>query len=159
MEEKKKFLKNIEDPHVRGVVSMFYTSFRYDKLLETELKPFGISHEQFSILKILIEHHPDFMSLKEIQSLLMNNTANATRLVEKLNKKGLLESKQNPDNRRQLNIRVTNKGLDLMKEVDKVFVKINAFLHEAITEKEAKELESLMSKLEQMCFEFAESKK
>lgn len=153
MNWEKQHLETIPDIHIRGMVSVMYTSYHFNKLMNTILKPYDVSHEQFEVLKILETQYPASFHLKEIQERLVNQTANTTRLVEKLRKKDLVESKQNPENRRQLNIHITEKGLKLLQEIKVPLEKNKNNFNNAISEEEAKQLIKILSKVQTVCVE------
>lgn len=89
----------------------------YDKEVEGVMKPFGISHRQYNVLRILEHRHPNPISLKGIQSRLLNQTANATRLVTKLEAKGLLSAGHSNYNKKTLQIKLTGKGQELLDRI------------------------------------------
>ena len=142
-------LNEIGDSHVKAMLAMEYATYQYDKWMETLLRDFDISYEQFNILKILEAAHPGTQpfSLKDVQVRLVNQTKNTTRLVEKLRKKALVDSHINPNNRRQLQITITQKGLDLLATIDSPF---NALLNKvktSVSEEEATQLTTILAKI------------
>lgn len=153
MNWKQLFLDPLPDARIKGVISIFYTNYHYDKLLTNTLKPFGISYEQFNILKVLEDIHPKTHTLKEVQVRLINQTANTTRLVEKLRLKEHLDSSRDLKNRRQMNIAITPKGLALLSEINEPFEKIRTGLSKALTNKEAEKLIELLEKVQEVCVE------
>ena len=153
MNWKQLFLAPLPDIQIKSVISIFYTNYHYDKLLSNTLKPYGISYEQFNILKILEDVHPKTYTLKEVQMRVINQTANTTRLVEKLRVKGYLDSSRDVKNRRQMNILITPEGLDLLSEINHPFEKIRSQLSEALTNEEAEKLIELLDKVQGVCVE------
>ncbi|HAA11678.1 MAG TPA: MarR family transcriptional regulator [Cytophagales bacterium] len=151
MNWKELFLDPLPDAHVKSVISLFYTNYHYDKLLANTLKPFGISYEQFNILKVLQDHHPKAYTLKEVQMRLINQTANTTRLVEKLRLKGLLLTERDSHNRRLMNISITDKGLKLLVEIEKPLEGIRTSLRNDLSVEEAKTLTALLEKVQKVC--------
>ncbi len=82
-------------------------------------KEFDITPEQFNILRILRGQHPNPATVNLLIDRMLNKMSNASRLVEKLRKKGLVERKISKDDRRACDVAITEKGLDLLKEMDK----------------------------------------
>ena len=148
---KELFLDPLPDVHVKSVISIFYTNYHYDKLLATTLKPYGISYEQFNILKVLQDVHPQSYTLKEVQMRLINQTANTTRLVEKLRLKNLLTTERDTKNRKLLNISISKQGIDLLDRIQKPFEDIRNSLKSELTEKEAETLTHLLEKVQKVC--------
>jgi DNA-binding MarR family transcriptional regulator len=120
--------------HLIAILEVLKTGYWYDKKVQSVLKPFGISHEQFNVLQILHHHHPRHFSLKEIQSRLMNKTPNTTRLVEKLRQKGYIESAYSTSNRRTLEISITEAGQELLKKIKKPLSSLGAKINIALSD-------------------------
>jgi DNA-binding MarR family transcriptional regulator len=84
-----------------------------------QLKPYGISPQQFNVLRILRGARPNPIRLADITERMVDKNSNATRLVEKLRQKDFLKRDICKDNRRQVDIQITDKGLNLLAELDK----------------------------------------
>lgn len=116
------------------LLEILKSGYWYNRKVTDVLKPFGISHEQYNVLRILEYGYPETYSLKKIQKKLMNQTANTTRLVEKLKVKGYLTSAYSKSNRRTLEIKLTQSGqtllnamrIPLMEMYDRVTEHVNA---------------------------------
>ncbi|MFD2567613.1 MarR family winged helix-turn-helix transcriptional regulator [Pseudotenacibaculum haliotis] len=143
-------LPDISDTHIRSILELQYTNYQYNKWMESLLKSFQISNEQFNVLKILQAEYPNAFSLKEIQKRLPNQTKNTTRLVDKLHKKDLVISNVNPNNKRQLQIIISKKGLNVLKEIETPFGAFIAKLKSTLTTEESKQLSHLLSKVYKM---------
>ena len=114
--------------------------------IQNSLKPFGISHEQYNVLRILEHHHPRKFSLKEIQSSLMNKTPNTTRLVEKLRIKGYVSSAYAETNRRTLQIGITKSGLNLQKQIHIPIMELGHPVSTVLNEKDSEKLAKILRK-------------
>jgi DNA-binding MarR family transcriptional regulator len=110
------------------------------------LKAFNITPEQFNVLRILRGSHPKPLMLAEITCRMLDKNSNSTRLVEKLRVKGLIERTLCADNRRQVDITITQKGLALLEAID---LSGNDWMDcfEQITEEEARNLNTILDKL------------
>ena len=137
--------KQVRD-HLIAIIELLKSGYWYDRKVRDVLKPFGISHEQFNVLKVLEYHHPRKFSLKEIQSRLMNKTSNATRLVEKLRLKELISSKQSED-RRALEIKITRTGLQLVKKIEGPLFNLSDKIDSILSTGDAKKLIRILRKL------------
>jgi len=105
--------------YIKAIINIVYTS-NYLSLQHTKtLKPHGISPEQFNILRILRGQYPKPATVKLLIERMLNKSSNASRLVEKLRLKGLVERKEVPNNRREVDVVITQKGLDLLTTLDK----------------------------------------
>ncbi|MBA4056453.1 MAG: MarR family transcriptional regulator, partial [Marivirga sp.] len=77
---------------------------------------------------------------------MIDKSSNATRLVEKLRQKGLLKREICENNRRQVDISITDKGLSLLKKID---VEAETWVEslKVISKTEAQELNLILDKL------------
>jgi len=110
------------------------------------LRPYGISSQQFNLLRILRGQHPKPANINLLIDRMLDKSSNASRLVEKLRIKKLVERTQCPEDRRAVNVLITQKGLDLLAELDK---QETGFLKELknLSEKEAETINLLLDKL------------
>jgi len=109
-------------------------------------KPYDITPEQYNVLRILRGSHPTPMMLTDITSRMLNKSSNATRLVEKLRQKSLVRREICEDNRRQVDISITDKGLAILKKIDGEAAAFMTGL-KRITKAEAAELNRILDKL------------
>lgn len=127
-------------------VNVLYTGSWLHKLNLTRLKPYGITPEQFNVLRILRRTWPKPAMLTDISDRMIDKSSNATRLVEKLRLKGLLKREVCPENRRQVDILVTEKGLSLLRKIDENSDNWMRML-KSIKKSEAMEINRILDKL------------
>ncbi|AZQ63086.1 MarR family transcriptional regulator [Flammeovirga pectinis] len=101
----------------RLLTNVIFTSNWITGLTNSLFKQFGISREQFNILRIL-KGANDWKTMTDIKILMIHKTPNTTRLSDKLLDKGLVERKRSDTDRRIVYLRITQKGLDLLLEID-----------------------------------------
>jgi len=138
--------ENFRTEHERAVVNILYTSSWLHALHTTRLKPFGITPEQFNVLRILRGADPKPLMLSNITCRMIDKSSNATRLVEKLRQKGMVNRKQCENNRRQVDISITQTGLAILKEIDQLESDWTKTV-EALSKEEAAQLNQLLDKL------------
>ncbi len=127
-------------------VNLLYTGSWYNAISLKTLKPFGISPQQYNILRILRGQYPKPATIQLIKERMLDEMSNVSRLVEKLRAKGLLERHTCPDDRRAVDVVITRQGLDLLTEIAPVLTKANSVLG-ALNETEARQLNALLDKL------------
>ncbi|PKH51789.1 MarR family transcriptional regulator [Tenacibaculum sp. Bg11-29] len=142
------YIKDIKNLQLKAILNVVYTGFRYEKRIKELLTPMGISHQQFEVLKILEEFPSKPFSLKEIQMQLLNQTSNATRLVEKLRLKELLQTSPSKENKSKLDIMITKKGLDLLKKTEHPVKLMMAEIKENLSDDEANEISRVLTKVQ-----------
>jgi DNA-binding MarR family transcriptional regulator len=103
--------------NAKAVVNVLFTSGWLNTKINNVLKPYGISAEQYNVLRILKGQYPDPATLGVVQERMLEKMSNATRLVDKLIAKGMVDRRQCPANRRAVDILITAKGLQLLGEI------------------------------------------
>ena len=136
-----------ETVHTEAILNVHFTSNWLFRIVQAELNEFGISHEQYNILRILRGNRKGMYCLGEIQERMLNRTANTTRLVEKLRKRGLLSRRPNPTNRRMVVVRITQAGLDLLEEMDGPIREIDQRVQAALSSEDASSLTDILERL------------
>ena len=107
MEDSKKIILNI----------MYTQNILAEKFNEL-LKPYDISGEQYNVLRILRGQKGNPANMCVIQERMLAKTSNTTRLVDKLLLKEFVTREVCPENRRKIEVSITPKGLDVLKELD-----------------------------------------
>ncbi|NDI98985.1 MarR family transcriptional regulator [Flavobacterium sp. LaA7.5] len=102
----------------RTMLNIMYTQNIIGENFNEILKPFDISPEQFNVLRILRGQKGKPANMFVIQERMIAPTSNTTRLVDKLLNKGLVTRKVCSENRRKMDITITEKGLELLKALD-----------------------------------------
>ncbi len=134
------------DDFMKAVLNILVTADRISSMANAALKPFGVSKEQFNVLRILRGQHPNPSSLQLISERMISKSSNATRLVEKLRQKGYVERSLCPTNRRKVDILITKKGLDALEEMDPM-VRSSSDDLRTLTKAESHELNRLLDKM------------
>ena len=89
------------------------------------MKPFGVSPEQYNVLRILRGQNGNPITVSSIQDRMLNKMSNASRLVEKLKQKGFVNREECPADRRQVDIVITEKGLSLLTQLQEEILSQN----------------------------------
>ncbi len=138
--------EKFQSDHHKAAINILYTGSWLYNINAAFLKKFGVTPEQFNVLRILRGSGPKPMMLAEITERMIDKSSNCTRLVEKLKQKGLVSRVTCEKNRRQVDISITDKGQQLLRKID---ASQPAWLEtmEKITKAEAKELNRVLDKL------------
>ena len=111
-------------------------------------KKYGLSQQQYNVLRILRGQHPKPVSVTQIVERMIDKMSNATRLVEKLKQKDLVTREMSAKSRRQVDINITESGLSLLKIIDKEMNAKNPPLHyENVTTEELEQLNFILDKI------------
>ena len=138
--------EKFQSEHQKASINILYTGSWLHNLNASQLKKFSITPEQFNVLRILRGSHPTPMMLAEITSRMIDKKSNCTRLVEKLRQKALIHRAVCKNNRRQVDISITEKGLHLLKKTDADQVALISAM-EKISKADARELNRILDKL------------
>ena len=140
-------MSEIQDAHHRATLNVIFTGAWMSERTNSLLKPFGISEQQYNILRILRGQKGKAISLQDISGRMVHKMSNTTRLVEKLRVKGLVDRQVCPANRRKVDISILPKGLEVLQETSEKLAKMNDFFQQNLTEEEAKTLAHLLDKI------------
>ena len=128
---------------VKALLNIIYTANLISSDQNKFFKPFGISPQQYNILRILRGAKKP-LKVQTIKDRMIERSPNATRLMDKLHDKRLIERIPCPDDRRVVHIQITENGLELLKDIGKDFKKDYI---KNLTEEEAGQLSDLLDKL------------
>ncbi len=126
------------------LVNIFFTSNWLYALNMRFLRKFDLSPEQYNILRILRGQYPNVSTIFNLIDRMLDKMSNASRLVDKLVIKGLVDRKLCLEDRRRVDVLITQKGLDLLKQIDDENFE---FVLDQISEKDASQLNKLLDKL------------
>jgi DNA-binding MarR family transcriptional regulator len=118
--------KPIKDPYNRALLSIMYTGSWLVSRITKLLKPYGISEPQYNVLRILRGQHGEPINMFAVQNRMLQRMSNVSRLVDKLVEKGLVQRTQTKENRRMVDLTITEKGLALLTQLDPV---IGDYMH------------------------------
>lgn len=139
--------KSFKDEFHKLSVNLQFTATHYRNQFRTRLKPFGLSPEQFNILRILRGQHPNPASAKLVTERMIDKSSNVSRLVEKLRTKGLLTRTECPEDRRAVDLTITPEGLKVLAGLDDDMEKNPVTLDLHLTAQETRRLNDLLDKV------------
>lgn len=102
----------------RAILNIMYTQIVLSENFNEILKPHDVSGEQYNVLRILRGQKGTPANMCVIQERMLAKTSNTTRLVDKLLLKDFVTRNVCPDNRRKIEVLITEKGLSLLKELE-----------------------------------------
>ncbi len=139
--------KSFKDEFHKLAINLQFTAAYYRNEFRGRLKPYGISPEQFNILRILRGQHPGPASAKLVAERMIDRSSNVSRLVEKLRVKGLVSRTACDEDRRAVDLEITAEGLDVLAQIDEDIETEHISLADTLTGAEAKELNGLLNKV------------
>lgn len=128
---------------VKALINILYTANWITNIQNTFFKPFGISPQQYNILRIL-NGASEPLKVQTIKARMIDRSPNATRLMDKLCAKKMIDRIPCPGDRRVVHITITEKGKQLLNDISDNF---NDDILKNITEDDAIQLSDLLDKL------------
>ena len=138
--------EKFENEFHKAAVNLLFTSSWLHNINSGRLKAHDVTPEQYNVLRILRGSQPNALMLAEITSRMIDKSSNATRLVEKLRQKGLVKREICENNRRQVDIYITPKGLEVLSKIDKDPDSMQTTLKK-LSKSDAQELNRILDKL------------
>lgn len=137
---------NFQNNRHRFITNLVFTTNWFRNMVVEFLKPYGISFQQYNILRIL-QGANDWLTMNDIKGLMVEKAPNATRLADKLIDKELVERKRSENDRRIVYLAITDKGTELLKTIDKNNTGSFLTFMDKITEEEAKLVSDILDKI------------
>lgn len=130
----------------KAVVNVLYSSNWLEQQHVPLYKAHGLTLQQYNILRILRGQYPNPATVNLLIDRMLDKQSNASRLVEKLRQKNLLERKICEKDRRRVDVVITQQGLDLLNQLDDRLAELHETLN-VLTPEEAAQLNALLDKL------------
>lgn len=140
--------KNRIQPTAGGIayVALLRTADRLKAYFEAIISPFDITSQQYNVLRILRGAGPDGLPILTIAERMIERAPGITRMIDRLEAKGLVWREDCPKDRRRIYCRITEKGLNLLEQLDGPVDKKNAAFH-GLNEGELAQLTGLLEKV------------
>ena len=136
----------IMDDAKKVILNILYTQNVIGDKFSEILKPYDLSSEQYNVMRILRgqKGYPTNMCI--IQERMLAKNSNTTRLIDKLLLKDFVTREVCPDNRRKIEVLITQKGLDILTELDPIVVTHEKLFANNLTQQELEQLNTLLEK-------------
>ena len=130
----------------KALVNILYTHNYLINNISEELKSFDITRQQFNVLRILKGQHPKGITILLIRERMLDKLSDASRIVDRLQKKGYVNKTASKDDRRAVTVKISKKGLGLIQRLEPASSNFNEMLNQ-LTKKEASLLSDLLDKI------------
>ncbi len=129
-------------------VNLLYSASWLSGEIKTFLQPFDITQKQFNILRILRGLHPDPVgqTINDLRDRMIDRMSDTSRLVDRLEKKGLVRKEPCAVDRRHARVFISSAGLQLLSEIDARLFGLDA-VTQRLSEAEASRLNDLLDKM------------
>ena len=110
--------KGFHSEQEKAFVNLIHTAAHFESLFTHFIKDFGLSPQQYNVLRILRGQSPNAILGGELQKRMLHKMSNATRLVDKLVEKGLVDRSKNGNDKRQILVSINKQGLKFLAKLD-----------------------------------------
>ena len=141
--------KQFRNEHQKATVNLIYTYGWLTTRLKNFLSNYDITLQQFNVLRILRGQHPGSISTSVIRDRMLDRNSDASRIVDRLHRQELVDKQPCPSDRRLVDVRISEKGLKVLENIDKNHVELDNVIGN-LTDEEARELNRLLDKARQV---------
>ena len=128
------------------MLNLIYTSHWFNAKHDSYFKDSDITLQQYNVLRILRGQYPNPCSIKLIKERMLDKMSDTSRIVDKLYTKHFLVRRECPNDRRSVDVMITDKGLELLKSMDYID-DLPTQLFNNLTEEEITTMNNLLDKL------------
>ncbi|MEQ6168957.1 MarR family transcriptional regulator [Ekhidna sp. MALMAid0563] len=138
--------ETFKSEYAKAIINIIFSSAWLQQQHVQLFKSNGLTTPQYNILRILRGQHPNPATVNLLIERMLDKSSNASRIVDKLEQKGLVKRSQCKNDRRAVDVYISEAGLKLLKEMD---VKMDEWenANNTLTETEAATLNTLLDKL------------
>ena len=141
-------MEDSESIHALAYFNLLKTAGWIEINVKGALKPLGLTHAQLNALHILMDSHPNPVSASSVKKGILVSSPDVTRLLDRLVKKGCVNRKTCPMNRRKVDISLTKDGEILFKKANIAAKEsLGNFFKNKISDDEASKLRELLKKI------------
>lgn len=134
------------DDSKKVILNIMYTQNVINDKFAEIIKPYDLSGEQYNVLRILRGQKGCPANMCIIQERMLAKNSNTTRLIDKLLLKEFVTREVCPDNRRKIEVLITQKGLDVLNALDPLVVEHERLFAQNLTPIELEQLNTLLEK-------------
>ncbi len=110
--------KNFRNEYQKVAINLIYSANWLLHRHKEFFARFDITQQQYNVLRILRGQYPDAISTSEIKLRMLDKNSDASRIVERLAIKSLVNKRVCKTDKRLVDVTITPAGLDLLKEID-----------------------------------------
>ncbi len=139
-------VKPFRNEYHKAGINLIYTGKWMLQLAADMVKEYNLTPQQYNILRILKGKYSEPLGVLQIRKRMLDRMSDASRIIEVLRKKGLVERNICEDNRRQMHVIITAEGMRLIDEIENENDRMDSNLT-ALNEEEITQLNLLLDKV------------
>jgi DNA-binding MarR family transcriptional regulator len=130
----------------KAALNVLYTAWWLKTSMSKGLKEFGLTHEQYNVLRILKGKYPDQICVRDIACRMIEKNSNVPRIIDRLEIKKLVKRTTSLLDKRETVIALTQSGI-LLLEASTKSIDQNMETLSVLTETESAQLNKLLEKM------------
>ena len=130
----------------KAILNTLYTAWWLKTVMSKELKEFGLTHEQYNVLRILKGKYPEQMCVRDVACRIIEKSSNVPRIIDRLEIKKLVKRSTSPLDKRETVITLTQSGITILETCNTNVTKMVDGIIE-ISNEEAAVLNRLLEKV------------
>ena len=111
--------KKFKNEFSKAVINLLFTNSWLNEKQSKFFKQHDLTMAQYNVLRILRGQHPTPVTVNLIIDRMLDRMSNASRIVDKLEKKGLVVRTQCKKDRRAVDVLISDEGLRILEFLDK----------------------------------------
>lgn len=96
-------------------LNILYTAWWLKTIMSKELKEYGLTHEQYNVLRILKGRYPDQICVRDIACRMIEKNSNVPRIIDRLEVKKLVKRSTSAEDKRETVITITAAGINILE--------------------------------------------
>ncbi len=137
--------QRFRNEYQKAAINIIFSSNWLNEKVKALLEPEDITQQQYNILRIL-KGSDQPLSTLQIRSRMLDRMSDTSRIVQRLLKKGLVEKRTCPSDKRLVDVIISPKGIDLLEKLEQKNTALDRIL-QSLTESEAQTLSHLLDKM------------
>lgn len=117
--------KPFESLEQEALLNVLHTADILMQRIAAVLKPFKLSHSQYNVLRILRGAGPEGLACQEVAARMVTRDPDITRLLDRLEARGLVTRARDQKDRRVVTVRITPEGLRLLEALDQPIAEVD----------------------------------
>lgn len=139
--------RKFRSPRQEATLNLILATNHVRQIIDEICSEFGITNQQYNILRILRGASPEGHRCAEIRERMLDRAPDITRRLDALEEMGLVKRRRSSEDRRAVVSQITQRGLDLLDEMDPYLDQVDDRIAERLSVKECRELSNLCEKL------------
>lgn len=105
---------------MKAVLNIMYTAYQVRCSVSDALKAYGLTPEQYNVLRILKGKHPEHMCVRDIAGRMLERSSNVPRIIDRLELKKLVKRSSSAEDKRETVVILTQAGINMLETVNVV---------------------------------------